>query len=437
MSNYLAVATVTAALQRTLQASVQADIDSVRVTTVAPSQIGSGTPETGINLFLYQAVRNQALQHPDAVSLRARNKTTSKRQTALELHYMLSFYGSDTELEPHRLLGSVVRTFSDRTVLTNAMIRDTITDSTFTFLSDSDLADQIQQMTIAPIDMSLEDLSKVWSVFFQTPYVLSLAYKVTVVMIDGEDPVQRALPVRDRRFGGIAALPGRPWIDHVVAQEGRLSPILADSTLIIRGRQLQGTMTHVRIGGVETVPQALSDTEITLSLSGLPATALRAGVQSLQVIHQATQPTLATANSNQANSQSARESITRHSAESNVAPFVLRPSLVSVTVSEIEGRGEEHRSGIINLQTNLPIDPFQRVVLELNERSTHHPTAYMFDVAPRASATSAIAIPIEDIKAGEYLVRVAIDGAESLLEVDHHPDSSTFNGYIGPTVVIV
>jgi hypothetical protein len=61
VSNYLAIATVTATLQRILQSSVQADVDGVRVTTVQPGQIGKGTPETGLNLFLYQVSRNLAL----------------------------------------------------------------------------------------------------------------------------------------------------------------------------------------------------------------------------------------------------------------------------------------------------------------------------------------------------------------------------------------
>ena len=86
---------------------------------------------------------------------------------------MMSCYGNETELEPQRLLGSVIRTFNDQPLLTEAMIRETTLDSTFRFLADSNLADQMQQALIIPINMNLEDLSKTWSVFFQTPYLLS------------------------------------------------------------------------------------------------------------------------------------------------------------------------------------------------------------------------------------------------------------------------
>ncbi len=136
MSNYLAIATVTATLQRLLQAAVQVDVDGARVTTVQPGQIGSGTPETGINLFLYQVSRNPALKNSDTVTARMKGNPV-KRQTAIDLYYMVSFYGNDTELEPQRLLGSVIRTFNDRPSLTTDSIQETIADSSFRFLADS------------------------------------------------------------------------------------------------------------------------------------------------------------------------------------------------------------------------------------------------------------------------------------------------------------
>jgi Pvc16 N-terminal domain len=249
MSNYLAIATITATLQRTLQASVQRDVDGVRVTALKPGMVGGGVSESGVNLFLYHVSRNPAIS-PDMGSSRLRGNS-SRRQTPLELHYMLSFYGNDTELEPHRLLGSVVRTLSDRTTITSEMIQDTIADSSFTFLEASDLAEQLHQLVISPLDMTIEDLSKVWSVFFQAPYLLSVAYKVTAVMIDGEDIGKRALPVRGRSFNGILPFSSYPVVEQVVNQSGKLDPIVSDSLILIRGLQLQGQQTTVRLGEMQ------------------------------------------------------------------------------------------------------------------------------------------------------------------------------------------
>jgi Pvc16 N-terminal domain len=130
VSNYLAVATVTAILQRILQSAVQLDIDGVRVTTLQPRNIGNGTPETGINLFLYHVARNPALNNADVTPFRSKG-TPIKRQAAVDLYYMVSFYGNDTELIPQRLLGSVVRTFNDYSTVSVEAIQEALADPTY------------------------------------------------------------------------------------------------------------------------------------------------------------------------------------------------------------------------------------------------------------------------------------------------------------------
>jgi Pvc16 N-terminal domain len=419
MSNYLAIATVTATLQRILQASVQRDVDGVRVTAVKPGMIGAGTPELGVNLFLYHVSRNPAIS-PDMAASRLKS-SGSRRQTPLELYYMLSFYGNDTELEPHRLLGSVVRTFSDRTTLTPEMIRDTIADSSFTFLEVSDLADQIQQLMISPVDMTVEDLSKVWSVFFQAPYLLSMAYKVTAIMIDGEDLGKRALPVRDRSFKGILPFATYPVVEQVIHQAGMLEPILSDSTILIRGKQLKGMQTSVRLGTTEvpiTDSMEMSETQIALSLGLINPTLLRAGVQDLQIIHRV------------------QDGDRQRQAESNVLPFVLRPTVKTIQVLEQSGRGDDLRSAELSVLVNLPVGAGQRVRLLLNEWSVDQPKIYVFFAPARQEDTDRLTISIQDIQAGEYLVRLQIDGADSLLDVDTQADSPTFNWYHSPKILI-
>ncbi|MDA0866343.1 MAG: DUF4255 domain-containing protein, partial [Cyanobacteria bacterium] len=230
MSNHLAIATVTATLQRALQASVQLDVDGARVTTVRPTDIGNGTPETGVNLFLYQIITNAALSNMD--SPRFRNKGDfSKRQTALELHYMVSVYGDDNELAPQRLIGSVVRTLNDIGNISPDLIRETCEDASLSFLNGSTLANNFQQLTVMSLDLNLEDLSKTWSIFFQAPYILSVAYKVMVVTLESEMPLRVGLPIRQRQTGGAAPYLNQPMIDQVIPQTGRLTPIMADSTL--------------------------------------------------------------------------------------------------------------------------------------------------------------------------------------------------------------
>lgn len=427
MSNFLAIATVTATLQRLLQGAVQRDVDGARVTTVRPNMIGNGTPESGVNLFLYHCDRNVALRNGEGLAFRSKAQATT-RQSSLDLYYMLSFYGNDTELEPQRLLGSVVRSLSDKASLTPDMLSDTVSDSTFTFLETSDLVHQEQQLTISPVDLDVEELSKIWSVFFQAPYLLSMAYKVMVVQIDGEDPTQRALPVRESRFGGVAPFAQQPIVEHVEAQAGRRYPIFADSVLVIRGQHLRGHDTQVRVGNADISPQvrplSVTESQLTLSLAELPAELLRAGVQLLQVIHH---------RQSQSDDDSEADPLNQL-VESNGLPFILRPQIQSIAVQDLEG--DDTRSAQVLIKADVLVGVKQRVVLSLNEWSVDAPATYSFEAKARDIDTQALIFSIRDVKPGNYLVRLQIDGAESPLEVDTDPNSPTFNWFDRPKVVL-
>jgi hypothetical protein len=445
MSNYLAIATVTACLQRMLQSSVQLDLDGARVTTVRPNNLGSGTPEKGVNLYMYQVSLNPVWQKNAEVRMRStRDAGAKKSRTALDLHYILSFYGNETELEPQRLLGSVVKILSDRTTLTRETIYETLADSSYPYLTDSNLADQTEEICFSPMDLSLEDLSKVWSVFFQTPYSISLVYKATVVMIEGEESAYRALPVRERALSGVIPFVNRPLVEQVVSRSGKFEPILAHSILLIRGKNLNNKQTKVRISGVEITPQSVNETELLVPLSSTPDNSLKAGVQSLQVIHHVSTESRPD-NGNGWRGESTHETATQtlskpmvfsQTLESNAIPFILRPVVTKVTVSKLEGKDEDVRSAQIKVRVNLTLGKQQRIVLVLNEKSTQNPAAYMFEAPNRHRDGMLVTIPVKNVKPGEYLVRLQVDGAESILNVDSDPNSPNFNRYNEPKMVI-
>ncbi|MGK7890291.1 MAG: DUF4255 domain-containing protein [Leptolyngbyaceae cyanobacterium] len=427
MSNHLAFATVTATLQRTLQAAIQADVDGARATTLRPNDIGNGTPESGVNIFLYQIITNPALHNIDATPMRSRGNPV-KRQAALDLYYILSFYGNDNELIPQRLLGSVVKTLNDHRVMTADMIRETCDRSTLTVLRQSNLANQVQQISIMPLDLTLEDLSKTWGVFFQTPYVLSIAYKVLVVLVEGEEGFKRPLPIRQRQMGDLAApLLNRPTIEQAFAQEGRFQPIVANSTLEIRGKYLKGDrLTQVRIGHLEITPPEVSETCILLPLSIVPLNLLHVGVQTLQVVHPAHDI-----------DPIERSPDTRRSVESNATSFILCPTLESLDITDMSGTELDLRSGRLWLHLNVKVRPKQRVVVALNEWSTQKPMAYLLEADTRLKDTQDIVVEFQDVKSGDYLVRAIVDGAESPLEIDSDRTSPTYQWFVGPRILII
>lgn len=422
MSNFLAIATVTAALRQTILPVVQSAVNGTEVTTRRPDDPTNADAAPRVNLYLYSVVPNAAWRNADLPTRRGDSTLAQRPQAALNLHYLLTFYGDEAQLQSQRLLGSTVSALHARPLLTREAIRKLIQTAqdpgdAYHFLAISDLAEQAEIVRFAPLSLDLEELSKLWSVFFQTPYTLSVVYQASVALIEGEEIPQAALPVRAPK---LYVVPFRqPAIEQVVAEEGANQPIVAGSTLVIRGQRLQGDVTQVRIGGVEVEPASedVSDVQISLPLSSLPAGSLRAGVQGVQVLH----PMMM------------GDPLTLHrGVESNLAAFVLRPTVKDVAVSNLE-----LEDGLISADVTVQVDTIvgkeQRVNFLLNELSSAEPAAYTFPVGSRESDSDLITIPVSDVKPAVYLVRMQVDRAESPLEVSSDPQDPR---YVGPTTVI-
>jgi hypothetical protein len=428
MSNFLAIATVTAALSQTLRAAVETDVPGASVTTLRPDAAGNGIPAARVNLYLYQVTPSTTWRNADLPTRNSDGQLTQRAQVALDLHYLLNFYGDEGQLEPQRLMGSAVRTLHASPVLTRQLIRGTVTNPAFFFLAASNLADAIELVKFTPLPLSLEELSKLWSVFFQTTYTLSIAYQGTVILIESEAAPRTVLPVQARN---LYVVPFRqPVIAQVVSQAGAEQPIVMDSTLVIRGQQLRGELTVLRIGGIEVTPapEAVTDTQVSLPVDlsraspPLSVVPLPAGVHAVQVVHQLLM---------------GAPPVPHRGVESNVAAFVLRPTVVEpVTVANVQGSGDAPRAAEVTVPVEPAIGSSQRVTLLLNAPTGEAPAAYSFVARPRTADVNALTIPISDVRAGEYLVRVQVDGAESPLVVDGDPTSPTFNQFLGPLVTI-
>ena len=423
MSNFLAIATVTAALRRTVQAAIDRDVPGAKVTTVRPDHAANGNAASGANIFLYQTTPNAAWRNSDLPTRNADGQTMQRPRAALDLHYLVTLFGDESRLEPQRLLGSVARTLHAKPLLTRDMVQTTIVDPTFDFLSASNLANDVDLVRFTPMALSLEDLSKLWSVFFQTPYTLSVAYQASVVLIESDDETPRTvLPVREPK---VYAVPFRhPVVDDVQPLAGAGEPIMADSVLVIKGSQLRGDKTRIKSGNQEVDPDSVSDTQISVKLSkfGEPllagaGVALQAGVHAVQVVQK----------------MKLGDPPTDHNGfESNIAAFILRPTIKAAPT---------FTKPTITFTLDPKVGPKQRVVMllnELNALDANKPVAYSFIVPARTGnvPTDKIAVDMPSVKAGTYLVRVQVDGAESVPVRDSDKNSATVNQYIGPTVKV-
>jgi hypothetical protein len=406
MSNFLAIATVTATLSQVIQSAVEVDVFGARVTTIRPDNAGQNTAEAKVNVYLYQITSNTALRNIDLPTRRSDGSIMQRPQAAIDLHYLLTFYGDETNLIPQRLLGSAVRTLHSKPLLTRQQIRDTISSQAFSFLAESNLAEEIELVKFTPLPLSLEEMSKLWSVLFQTPYTLSTAYHGTVVIIEGDETPQQALPVQEPK---IYVMPFRqPIIEKVEAQAIASQPsvdqpIVADSTLVLRGKQLQGDYTLVRIAGKEARP--LTDNVSNTLISVQLPEGLQAGVQGVQVIQQ-----LALGD----------PAAPHNGFESNVAPFVLHPKIIAIDSSQIQADSNGVFSGTIVIQLNPEVGSRQRVAVRLvNETpDAGQINSYLFLAASRTADSDTINVSINGVRAATYFVYVLVDGAESVLDKD-------------------
>lgn len=239
MSNHLAIATVTATLQAVVQAAATASgVGLPRVTHLRPDAPG-GLPAPGVNIYLYRASPNPQWRNADLPTRRGAT-VRHRPQIGLDLHYLLSFFGDDTELEPQRLLGAVSQALHASPALprdTMRAIADPLSLSHVPFLLGSDLADQNELVRITPTELNLEELSKLWSVFFQTHYVLSAAYTATVVLIETATP--KAVPAPPVATANVIVRPqSDPWIDDVIPAIVAPTALTPVPRLRLRGRNL-------------------------------------------------------------------------------------------------------------------------------------------------------------------------------------------------------
>ena len=330
MSNFLAIATVTASLADLLRRAVQEDVPGAEVKIERPEDLENGLAQPTVNLYLFQTTLNGAFRCADLPTRNSEGQVVQRPQAALDLHYLLTFFGDENQLEPQRLLGSVVRTLHAHPVLTHNDIVGAIAAVTGGnpdhFLNNSNLAEQTERVKFSPIVLNLEELSKLWSVFFQTAYRLSIAYQASVVLIEGKETPRAGLPVLERNVPG-KDMP--PAIDKILSQKDLQSdprenqPIVADDILVLAGQRLRRDHTFVRFN-TRMIPAdkfvEFNATQIKIKLDAVTlGDQLQTGRHSVQVVHAL---------------QFIVNGELHNVLESNSVFFTLRPELASVEVVE-------------------------------------------------------------------------------------------------------
>lgn len=258
MSSALAIASVTAVLREILQDAlvdhaVSTIVAGADVTAVSPDQVAPGNSQpTGVNLFCYAVSTNQGWRNVGLPSRNGTGERLTNAPLALDLHYLVTAYGTD-DFHAEVLLGHAMHRLHEVPVLERDTIRTILQDPGILagHLAGSGLADQVELVKITPEVMSVEEISKLWTAI-GGGYRPSAAYQASVVLIQAEEPVRTALPVltrgrRDPLSGaeeGATVVPGLqvpyPSLDAAVPPGDRVVARLGES-LELRGHHLDGT----------------------------------------------------------------------------------------------------------------------------------------------------------------------------------------------------
>ncbi len=424
MSTALAVA----ATSRVIAAVIDDAVAAARMTL--PGILGSATTSsappdhlvtdkatevTNLNLFLYHVTYNQGWREVGLPTRGPDGNTIGRAPLAIDLHYLLSAYGSG-DYQAQILLGIGMQALHEIPVLFRQKIQSvfgTPTNDVDKALATADLADQIEMVKIVPQQLGTEELSKLWTAF-QSKFRVSAAYAVSVVLIETKAPIVAALPVLTRNI--VVAPFLEPTINSVDPQVLAFAPA---AVLTISGSNLLGRGTVVVFDGnpqSPQPPQPIGDgARVSATLPALPA-----GINTLRLVRRidlgVSPPTPFVA--------------------SNVAAFILQPVIRRAAAPPgdylIAVGPPDDSVSPPSVPITVTLDPAitatQKISLLLNQLQPpagQAPLSYMFDAAAGdLTPPNQVLVHIQGVPAGDYLVRIRVDGADSPLDAD--PNTKAF-----------
>ena len=417
MSSPLAIAAVSAVLRNLLDDGIvaaSAAVGSVKVTAVAPDRVKLDEADVppSLNLFLHRVSPNPGWRNAGLPSRAANGARLSNPPLALDLHYLLTAYGT-TDFQAEILLGYAMHVLHERPVLDRASIRVALNPSplgpsilppAFQALAASDLADQVETVTVTQEPMDSEEMSRLWSAS-QSHYRPSAAYVVSVVLIEATKPSRTPLPVLSRgpvdpatgRERGIVSepslVPPFPTVERVVPPGGEPAARLGE-TVRLAGHHLDGTSVtvsfshrllaapHIRTVGTNADPGGI---DVAIPSGATAAQNWPAGVYTVSA-------TLV-----RPGEASPRES--------NVAAMLLAPEPVLPPTSVV--RDAATRRVTVTLDVRPVVRPEQPARLTLDGATV--------DAGARTTPLATLTFAFGDVPAGARWIRLTVDGVESLL----------------------
>ena len=399
MTSYRTVADVTLALAQLLRQAVlrhEASIGHVEVTIMRPHRLESSGPRQSptINVFLYHVQPTASLRNT-ALPIYQGSRVVSQPAIGLDLYYLLSFYGTgENETRAQTLLGLAVSALTAHPLLSEADLLAGRAPG-----DDARELELAETVAVTPLPLTIEELQRLWTMFPSVPYALSVSFVASSAVLVADLEVEPELPAH--ALGPRVGSQRAPHIDAVSVAGAPEAAVEFGVTVAIEGRALSADHVAVELGSqrVAVAGADVADDRLTVALD---APSLRAGEQSLRVLH------LVGAELDGAVARA-----------SPPVELCLRPRVTGARVATrggvslrigVEPAPDEGQRCALLLNEVLPAD-------QTRERSAR---AYRVAVDPRAydRERGELVVAADDFAPGRYLLRLAVDGAESLLRLE-------------------
>ena len=425
MSTALAIAATTRVLSSVILQGIQSAESATpglsgilgsapTMTSRAPDQLETGNGEVAqLSLFLYHVTYNQGWREVGLPSRNGSGAGVNRPPLALDLHYLLIAYG-DSEYVPQILLGLGMQALHETPFLYRQQIINVFTPGPplspiDAALATANLADQIEMIKVTPEPLATEDLSKLWTAF-GSKFRPAAGFEATVVLIESTAPVQAALPVQSRNLQVLQLL--QPSITAVSPMY--LSWAAGSLSLTLTGTNLAGQGTAVVFDNNPAAPQPPQAAGPGSSGVSVTVPPLPAGINTLRVVQQV----------------AVGAPPPKNVVESNVSLFYLQPAIQQPPTPGTAAGGVTP----VTVQLEPALESTQRVQLLLNELAPPAgavPLSFTFDADPSQIAANSVTFGTFGTRPGAYLVRVRVDGAESILQTD-----PVTHNYSGPAVTL-
>ena len=402
MSDYRVVAAVMATVQNMLQDAIGEAVPGAVVRTgppeeEAPDQVAEGL----VKVFLFRVEPNPTMRNAELPVRGPDGGVVKQPQMAVNLDILLSFYGNERRKIPYLLLGlSLAALHAEPYPSIRHMPRTSAAggngspDPVSASLAGSGLELQSHALRLSLLPLGHDEL---FPLFSHIPFVMSVAYRAQVVLIEPFATPEPALPVRRADFFMPPQSP--PLLERV---EPALLPWSASAEVVLSGQALSagaegGRGPRVLFDELEAEPRPESGGRLRCFLPD----GLQAGMHLVRVV------------------RSAGGGEGSPDVESNPLALAVEPVVreASARVGE-DGAGVELRVDFApEVWATTPVVVLLNPVSDAgSDTAGGGRPSRAYAVRGRVEPTAPDRVELEvDVEPGNYLVRLQVDGVTSRL----------------------